>query len=292
MAVGTTTTGSLADSLPTVIQSARLFEEYDMMVPKTVDQVKQGKNDGNTWNEIRVEQIAAQGITENTVMDNPQQFADTLFSVTPTMVQVYTRITDKTMRRVSGNVAALLGRSAQLAINRKMDADGISQFANFATTLSGTATTLNHGIISAAVANIRGNATESGMNAGPIHAQLHPFGVKDLQDEIEAGVGTYNVQSGMTEQFYKQGFSGTVAGANVWSNGNITIDATPDARGAVYAQKAIVLVREMELKSESRRRPDVGGGADEMFLTTGYAYGERRDVWGRSVLHDATAPTS
>lgn len=292
MAVGTTTTGSLSDSLPTVIQSARLFEEYDMMVPKTVDQQKLGKGEGNTWNEIRVEQIAAQGITEQTINDNPQQFSDTLFSVTPAMVQVFTRITDKTMRRVSGNVAALLGKSAQLAINRKMDTDGISQFANFATTLSGTGTTLNHGIISAAVANIRGNATESGMNAGPIHAMLHPFGVKDLQDEIENGVGTYAIPSGMTESFYRNGFSGTVSGANVWSNGNITIDATPDARGAVYAQKAIVLVREMDLKSETRRRPDVGGGADEMFLTTGYAYGERRDPWGRSVLHDATAPTS
>lgn len=292
MATGDTTTGSLANSLPTVIESARLFEEYDMIVPKTVDLQRLGTGLGNTWNEIRLNQIVAQGITETTVMDNPQQFADTLFSVTPTMVQVFTRITDKTMRRVSGNVAALIGRASQLAMNRKMDQDGIAQFAGFSTTLCGSTVTLNHGHISAAVANIRGNATESGMNAGPIHAVLHPFGIKDLQDEIEAGVGTYVIEAGMTQDFYKQGFSGSVAGANVWSAGNITIDSTPDARGAVYAQRALVLVREMELKRETRRRPDVGGGADEVFLTSGYAYGERQDAWGRSILHDATAPTS
>lgn len=288
----TNTTTTLGDSLPSMIQAARLFEEYDLIVPRTVDRQNLPRAQGNTWNEIRVEQITAQGITESTVNENAQLFADTLFSVTPGMVQVFYRITDKTMRRITGNVAALLGKAGQLAMNRKLDDDGTAQYANFATTLAGTGASLNHGHISAAVANIRGNTTESGMNAGPIHAVLHPFGIKDLQDEILAGIGTYTVPDGMTEEFYRKGFAGTVAGANVWSDGNITVDATPDARGAVYAQKALVLVRELELKTETRRRPDVGGGADEVFLTAGYAYGERRDVWGRSILHDATAPTS
>lgn len=292
MATGTTITGSLADSLPTMIQSARLFEEYEMIVPKTVDRQNLPTGQGNVWNEIRVEQIDAVDITENTVNDSPQTLEDTIFSVTPTLVQVFTRITDKTFRRISGNVASKLGQAAQLAMNRKLDTDGIAQFANWGTTLSGTGTTLNHGIISASVANIQGNATESGMGAGPIHSVLHPFQIKDLQDEIESGIGTYTVPEGITAEFYASGFSGTISGSNVWSAGNIAIDATPDTRGSVHAEKALVLVRELEMKSETRRRPDVGGGADEVFMTSGYAYGERRDVWGRGVLSDATAPTS
>ena len=292
MPAGSTTTGSLADSLPTMIQSARLFEEYDLLVPKTVDRNDLPKGQGNTWNEIRVEQIQAQNITENTVFDNFSQFEDTLFSVTPTLVQVAHRITDKTMRRVSSNVVSKLGQGSQLAMNRKLDQDGLAQFANFSVTLSGTGTTLTHGIISAAVANITGNPTENGAGAGPIHTVLHPFGVKDLQDEILAGVGTYTVPEGLTAQFYATGFKGTVSNSNVWADGNIVIDGTPDARGATYAQRALVLIRELGMNSESRRRPDVGGGADEVFLTQGYAYGERRDVWGRSILHDATTPTS
>lgn len=292
MAGGTTTTTTLANALPDLRQSARLFEEYEMMVPKTVDRVNLGRGEGNTWNEFRVDQITAQGITESTVNENAQLLSGTVFSVTPGMVQVFTRITDKTMRRISGNVGALIGRAAQLSMNRKLDKDGIAQFANWSVTLAGTGTTPNHGHISAAVANIRGNATESGMGAGPIHAVLHPFHIKDLQDELEAGVGTYTVPEGLTEEFYRNGFSGTVSGANVWSAGNIEIDGTPDARGSVHAQRALVLVRELEMKTETRRRPDVGGGADEVFMTAGYAYGERRDVWGRSILGDATAPTS
>ena len=289
---GTQTTGTLADSLPTVIQSARSFEEYEFIVPKTVDRTDLPRGQGNTWNEIRLDQIVAMGITENTVNENPQRFQDTLFSVTPTMVQVFTRITDKTMRRISGNVAALLGQGAQIAMNRKLDQDGISQFANFSVTLAGTTTTLNHGHISASVANIQGNATESGVGAGPIHAVLHPFGIKDLQDEVESGIGTYIVAKGVTEDFYRKGYAGPISGANVWTDGNIVIDGSTDARGACYAQRALVLVRELEMTTETRRRPDVGGGADELFITSGYAYGERRDVWGRSLLHNATAPTS
>ena len=59
MATGTTITGSLADSLPTMIQSARLFEEFEMIVPKTVDRQDLPTGQGNIWNEIRVEQIEA-----------------------------------------------------------------------------------------------------------------------------------------------------------------------------------------------------------------------------------------
>ena len=286
------TTGTLALALPDMIQGARLFEEYEMMVPKTFDRTNLPRGQGNIYNEIRTGQIVAQGITETTVNDNAQLAALTLFSVTPSMSQVMTRMTDKTFRRLSGNVAATLGRGSQLAMNRKLDQDCIAQFATAGTTLCGTGAVLNGGHISAAVANIRGNATETGMNAGPIHASLHPFGIKYLQDEILQGVGTYNVQHGLTEEFYKRGFNGSVAGANVWSMGNIAIDSTPDARGAVYAQKAFLLVRELELKTETRRRPDVGGGADEVFMTGGWAAGKRSDNWLRGILHGATAPTS
>lgn len=265
-----------------------------MVATKTVDRHDLPRGQGNTWNEIRLSQITAQNITETTVQENFSLYSDTLFSVTPGMVQVATRMTDKTFRRVSGNVASMLGKGAQLAMNRKLDTDIIAQYANFGTTLAGTATTLNHGHISAGTARILSNTTESGASAGPLHAVLHGFGLKDLQDELESGVGTYIVTDGLTAEMYAKGFVGfdRIAGANIWRDDNITVDSTPDARGAVYAQKALVLVRELEMKTETRRRPDVGGGADEVFMTSGYGLGERRDVWGFGLLHDATVPTS
>ncbi len=292
MASGDTTTVSLSDSLPDMRQSARLFEEDEFVVPKTVDRVDLPKGEGNTWNEIRIEQISASNVTEQTINENFQEFEDALFSVTPGMTQVTTRVTDKTYRRISGNVAALLGQGIQLAMNRKLEEDGISQFANWSATLAGTGVTLNQGHIQAAVARIYGNATETGRNAGPIHGLLHSFQIKDLEDELRTGIGTYIVTPGSTEDAYRKMWAGDVGGANVWRTDNITVDSTPDARGSVHAQKALVLVRELGLRTETERFPRVGGGADAVTATQGYEYGERRDVWGYSVLSDATTPTS
>ncbi len=292
MATGETTTGSLADSMPDMRQSARLFEEAEFVFPKTVDRVNLDTGEGLDWNEIRIEQISAQNVTETTVNDNFQQFEDVLFSVRPGMTQVTTRITDKTYRRISGNVGALLGQGIQLAMNRKLEEDGISQAANWANNLAGTGTTLNHGHIAAGVSRIYGNATETGRNAGPIHATLHSFQIKDLEDELRSGIGTYIVTPGSTEEAYRRMWAGDVAGANIWRTDNITVDATPDARGSLHAQRALVLVRELGMRTEPERFPRVGGGADAVTATQGYEYGERRDVWGFSVLSDATTPTA
>ena len=49
MAAGETTTQSLADSLPTLIQSARIVREYAGVMPTVVDKVTLGKGQGLSW---------------------------------------------------------------------------------------------------------------------------------------------------------------------------------------------------------------------------------------------------
>ena len=292
MVAGKTQTGSLADALQTMVASARIVREYEAVVPKTVDRRRLAEGTGLDWIEDRVEALVAQTITENTILDNPQQLQDTKFSITPTMVAIQTIITDRTRRRIVKSVAALLGQAAQRAMERKKDEDGLTQFSNFSTALAGANTTLTSGHVSSAVSQVLGNTTETGMGAGPINLVLHPFGIKDLQDELVSGIGTYTIPIGLSADTYRKGFTGTLFNANVWSAGNMTIDGNSDAQGALYARDALVLVEGHSPRAESRRRPDIGGGADEAFLFDEYAYGERRDVWGISLLHDATAPTS
>jgi len=66
---------------------------------------------------------------------------------------------------------------------------------------------------------------------------------------------------------------------------------SPDARGSLHAERALVLVRELGLKTETERFARVGGGADAVTSTQGYEFGERQDAWGFSVLSDATTPS-
>ena len=126
---------------------------------------------------------------------------------------------------------------------------------------------------------------------------MHPFQLKDIQDQLTVGITTTASNGagsvdGMTAEMVRNGFSGTLFNANVFTDGNISIDGSDDAKGGIFHQMAIVLVEGHAPKAETRRRPDIGGGADEVFLYDEFVYGERRDEWGYELLSDATAPTS
>jgi hypothetical protein len=289
--VAVTDTGSLADSKQLVIDSARIVREYEGVWSRTTDVQRLSENTGLSWEEISLAQLSAQAVTETTILENPQSITDALFSVTPTMTGINVIVTDRVYRRMPKSVIAKMGALAQNAIDRKKDEDYLATFATATTTLSGTGSTLASGIIDAAKNRITSNTTEPAM--GTIVTVLHGFQLKDIQDELKSGVGTYAIPSGITEDVFRRGFQGTVGGTNVYEDGNIAINATPDARGAVHAREAIVMVQGMSPRSTTRRREEIGGGAEEMFIYDEYGLGERSaGNWLYGVLTDATAPTS
>ena len=289
--VNATTTGSLGDSTQLIIDSARIVREYNGVFRNTCDMQRLDDNTGLSWEEISLAQLTAQAITETTELDNAQQISDSLFTITPTVSGIQMVVTDRVYRRMPKNVIAKMGSLAQNAIDRKKDEDYLATFAGATTTLCGSGTTLASGHIMAGKNRITSNVTEP--SRGKVCVVLHGFQIKDLQDEIVAGVDTYPTEGGLTENVYRMGFSGTVAGAEIYEDGNITIDATPNARGAIHAQEAIVMVQGHSPRTEKRRRPQTGGGADEVFLYDEYALGERSaGNWLYGILSDATAPTS
>jgi len=292
MTVGNTTTGALADSLPTWISSARIIREFEGVMPQLVDKVTLGEGIGLSWNEVSMAQLTAQDITENTVLDNPQQMADTLLTITPTVVGIEILITDRVAARISKVAYAQLGSLAQNAIQRKKDEDGLTVLDSGNTTSSpGSGTTLTSGHIAAAKYNISSNVTEPG--PPPYRCVLHGFQIKDIFDELVAGVGTYAVPEGPTARVFSTGFSMPIAGCEVYEDGNITVDGTPNCKGGVFAKMAIVLVQGRAPRVETKRRPEIGGGATSMYHYDEYAYGVRSGTsWLAEIQSDATAPTS
>ena len=291
MAVGNTTTGSLADSLQLIIDSARLTREFEGVFMRTTETHTLEENTGLSWEEITTAQLTAQAITENTVLENPQQYSDALFTLTPSMTGLTTIVTDRTYRRISSKTVATLGPAAQNAIQRKKDQDYLTVLDGATTSLSGAGTTLASGVISAAAKRITSNATEPGV--GEIFTVLHGMQIKDIQDEIVAGVGTYTVPNGLTEETFRKGFQGSLFGTNVFEDGNIAVDSSDDAKGGVHTREAILMIQGRAPHNESKRRPEIGGGADQMFYYDEYIFGERNaGVWGFEIYSDATAATS
>lgn len=291
MATGNTTTDALADSLPTLIASARIVREFEGVMPQLVDKVTLGEGVGLTWNEVTMAQLTAQSITETTKLDNPQQLSDTLFSIEPTVVGIETLITDRVAARISKNAYAKIGSLAQNAIQRKKDEDGLAVLDGASVALCGAGITLTHSYIAAGVTRISSNATEPGNP--PFNCVLHGYQIKDLADELVSGIGAYNVNEGLTARVYTEGFKGMIASAKIFEDGNITVDSSDDAKGGVFAQEAIVLVQGRAPRVETKRRPEIGGGATSLYQYDEYAYGERSaGHWLFEVYSDATTPTS
>jgi hypothetical protein len=290
MASGWTTTDALADSLPTVIASARIIREYEGVVPQLCDRQTLPEGVGPDWNEISLAQLTAQRITETTELDNPQQLSDTLLSVTPEMIAVETFITDKVAARIDKKSFAKTGGLAQNAVERLKDEDGIDQFDS-GTSLGGAGTTLTSGIIGAGVEQIQGNTTEAGRP--PFRCVLHPYQIHDIEDELVAGVGTYPIAEGLTARVFAEGFRGLVNGAQLYPDGNITIDgSTDDAKGGVFAQEGLILVQGRGPRAVTVRNEKRGGGGTHVYHYDEYAYGLRSSGnWLFEVYSDATAPT-
>ena len=289
--VGWTTTGSLADSLDDVRSSARIVREYEGVMSQLVEKQTLGEGMGLSWQEIKYDKLTAQAVTETTELENPQQIADSLITITPTLVGLETFITDRVRARINKKGYAKMGQLGQNAVQRKKDEDGLTLFASgTGTSDPGAGVTLASGYIASASANITGNTTEKGNP--PIRCVLHPFQIKDLYDELVAGVGSGVVSEGLTARVFQQGFNLPVAGCEIYPDGNITIDASSDATGGVFAQEGIILVQGRAPRIVDVRNEKRGGGGTHVYHYDEYAYAIRLAGWVYSMLSDATAPTS
>ena len=289
---GNTTTGSLADSLDDVRSSARIVREMVGVMSQLVDKQTLGEGIGLSWQEVSLAQLTAQAITETTELDNPQQLADTLLTITPTVVGIETFITDRVAARINKQVYAKIGTLAQNAVQRLKDKDGLTVLDSGATTSSpGAGGVLTSGHIASSKYNISSNTTEPGNP--PYYSVLHGFQIKDIFDELVAGVGTYVVNEGPTARVFGQGFDLPIAGVKVYEDGNISIDSADDAIGGVFAKEGIILVQGRAPRVVAVRKENVGGGGTTIYHYDEYAYGIRSSTnWLKEIKSDATAPTS
>ena len=293
MATGWTTTGSLADSLDDVRSSARIVREYEGVMPQLVDKQTLGEGIGLSWQEITYAALTAQAVTETTELDNPQQISDSLVTITPTVTAIETFLTDRVQARISKKGFVKLGSLGQNAIQRKKDEDGLSLLSTGQDTAEpGAGATLTSGYIAAASYNLSSNATEPANK--PIRCVLHGFQLKDLFDELVAGIGTYVVDEGPTARVFSNKFDLPIAGCEVYEDGNITIDSsTDDADGGVFPMEGIILVQGRAPRIVTVRNEKRGGGGDHVYHFDEYAYGLRNSTtWLYRMRSDATSPTS
>ncbi len=294
MPTGNTITTVLSDSLPTMIAQARQVQEYDGVMTQLADRVRLGEGVGNTWTEISLAKLTASSITETSESDNPQQLSDSAFKLTPSVIEVHTVITRRAARNVSKNVMAQTSSLGQHAIERKKDIDGLAVLDGATTILAGAGVTLTTGHVAAGVSQIRSNTTEPW--GGPVAFVLHGYQMKDLYDELVAGVGTYPIPAGSTAKVFEDGWRLPIMSATGFMDDNIAIITGDDAKGGVFASGsggALVLCQARAPWVDMVENKKLGGGATEVLHRDEYAWGERSaGNWLLELYSDATAPTS
>lgn len=303
MAVTTDTV--LADTVPTVLESARLTEQFVAEMSKLVWKIKKKLHDGKNVNVPYWNTVTARNLTEGVDNVTSETMADTLVTITPGEVGCKIILTDKLVRDNNEDVKAAAGRILGNAMEVKRDQDLAGQLDD-ATNSLGAGATATLGQVAAARAILKGNPVSSG---GPAPGQLvvvhHPYVTLDWVDVMTplapfgvittAGTALAAMQSpgiGMANDVLANYGVGKLFGMPVIEDGNIdTTTVANSAKGGVFATGeggSIILATAAEWDVEPER--DASLRATELNITGEYGVGEYLAGWIVELNHDATLP--
>ena len=292
MATGDTFLTNVEAGLNTTVAAARTTREYPSdVMSRLVDRQTLSPGTGTGYREFLAAQLNAQNYGETDTIDAPQLLSGSILTFTPQLTAILTFVGKRVAERLSPKAFETFGQLAQQAIDRKGDEDGLAMAASATTTLSGTGSTLVGGVIAAAGTRITSNVNEP--SNAPLAAVLHGYQIADLYSEVTAGIGTYPMPEGYTTETWKSGFKGMINNVNIYEDGNIAIDSTPDARGMVFSKMGLLKVQGISPWTETEPKPSKGYGGVNIYLKDEYVFGERSPGnWLYGVLSDATVPTS
>ncbi len=287
-----TTTSIIADTIPTVIEKARLTEQFRAVMPSLCWRIAKKKHNGKTVTVPYFGVVTANGLTEGVDMVNAAPMADTAVTITPAEVGCQIIVTWKVVRDDQEDIISTAGEILGDAMAVKADQDLLGQLDDGTTSLGGAATTLTMGHIAAARALLQGNALASGGPApGPYVGVTHPFTMLDIVDVVTPVVpaaGTTNVTgTAFTDEILRGYSPSKLFGVTLYEDGNVAISGT-DVKGGVFGPKSIIYAvsKDWEVYPED----DASLRATELNIVGEYGVGEFLAGWIVELYNDATTP--
>lgn len=287
-----TTTTSLNDLLPSIIQEALFVASEQSIMRGLVKNYTLGPAQGKTINVPIYPQQTAAALTEGLAIEvgatGYANVATNTATLTIGEAGIATHISDLARLSSASNVVADVGRLFGEAIARKIDKDLTAQFANFTTNVVGTANIL---AISAnitasdvfkAVAKLRG----AGVPSSDLALVLHPSVAYDLKANV---TNTYaNPNAGTIQNAAMvNGFVGTIAGVPVYETSNIDNNGTAgDFVGGLFHRDAIGFGLMQDIRIEAQRDALMRG--DALVASALYATGVLYEGYGVAMSFDST----
>jgi hypothetical protein len=164
-----------------------------------------------------------------------------------------------------------------------VDTDLLAKFSSFTASKGTAGNPLTIAIASAAVSKLRNSKV-----MGRLSAVLHPYQWHDLWVLLNQPSANQAFLGDVANEAMRENFVDRWLGLYWYISANISVDASDDAIGAVFAQDALVL--DMREQFSIRTERDESLRATEYNAHMGYATGVLRNEAGVKITSDATEP--
>lgn len=284
-------TSNLTTGQRILVANAILANEPSAPNPDLIDSktIPQGHKQ---WDEQVYARLAnASALTEGVDLAQVQQLVTSTLTITPAENGILVTISKRLIRR-QGDLDVVSGAGKMLgkSLRRLMDADVITLYDGFSKSIVGATATLDITHFRGATAYLlTDNNTSFGPAEPPLFAALHIEQISDIILDITDPGAVVSSRFGMSAELLQRWWRGSdrLYAVQVFHAGNITRDSGDDAKGAIFARPAAVIVVANE--SEPTVDDDKSLRAIEYGIFQEWATGERADVWGVEVFSDAAS---
>lgn len=304
----------LDTSLPTIFSEFKLLRDYPGVCKKLATHKPLQHNTGASKNVINYGRFTADQLVSGQDITRSQNLADANTAYTPYEVGLKVLIPKETLRHISDkNLLRSVGRMMENAYSLKEDQDGCAQFTSWTPIVGAAGTVSSAGLIAAAkarldIGNNRDNPEPFGQNRAvgvfhPLHlhhiyGRLIPFTDVPVGTTAYSGVAAGQTigpgRTGMSDDLIREGVKalGKIAGVTIYGDGNIAVDASDDASGAVFDPEGFYYVEDVAADL-NQKMTDASARSEEIVGWGAFTFGlYRPGASGVEYLADATLPTA
>ena len=233
---------------------------------------------------------SASALSEGVDLTSAQQLVANSLSITPSEHGIIATLSKRLIRRQGDqNVVSTAGRLCANSLRRRQALDVIALYDGFSKSIVGAGNALDITTFRGAVAYLlTDNSSSYGPAPLPLHAAMHIEQISDIMLDL-TDTAPRGTTTGMTEELLQRWYksSDKLYGVSVFHSGNITRDSGDDAKGAIFAKEALVMV--MATDAEVTEEDDNSLRAIEYGCFQEGGEGERADAHGVEVFSDSQA---
>ena len=288
MPIQAATTGQLENAQRIAIEQTRYTAEHNAPMTNLIERFRLAQGEKSVT-VPKVAQLTANALTDGVDLAASDDIGMTTTSLTTAEIGLKVILTDKLVRQENEDVFRIVGRQMGDAIARKKDIDILALFTalNGGTDLVGGTKDMELGNVVQTIGFAKANKFPM-----PIYIVAHPLSTIHLSASLfgyaggsmGAGAGAA-FPADISQDHMKNFFEFNVSGIPVFQDGNITVDASDDAIGAIFSKESMAYIESVGFNTERER--DASLRATEVVVTADYGVFEIDDGYGAGTNYSA-----